>query len=265
MSEPIFEHIRIETDGAVAHLVFARPHVRNALNEQMMDEIGRAVEHLAGETDLRVIVLRGAGGHFCAGGDLNMMVDTPPPRPDGSDPEKARYRRFGDVLQRLNALPQAVVAVVEGTCVGGGFGMAACADLVVAGTSARFGLPEPRHGFIPSQIIPFLVRRLGEATVRRIAVTASVVDAAEAHRLGIADVVVADAELPKTLERELTHLRHAAPGAIAAVKRLVLASTDAPTERVLDEGAAALLDLLRGGDAAEGISAFLAKRPPRWS
>ena len=265
MSEPTFEHIRIETHDAVARLFFDRPHLRNALNEAMMDEIGVAVDYLAGRTDLRVIVLRGAGGHFCAGGDLNMMVDTPPQAADGSDPEKARYRRFGNVLQRLNTLPQAVVAVVEGTCVGGGFGMAACADLVIAGANARFGLPEPRHGFIPSQIIPFLVRRLGEAAVRRIAVTASVIDAAEAHRVGIADLVIPNDEIEVTLAHELDNLRRAAPGAVAAVKRLVLASSTEELPNVLDDGATALLELLRGGDAAEGIAAFLAKRPPRWS
>jgi isohexenylglutaconyl-CoA hydratase len=265
MSEPSFEHIRIDVDGAIARFVFNRPHVRNALNEHMMGEIGAAVARLAGMPDLRAVVLRGTGGHFCAGGDLNSMIDTPPPAQDGSDPAKARYRRFGDALERLNALPQAVIAVVEGTCVGGGFGMAACADLVIAGTSARFGLPEPRHGFIPSQIIPFLVRRFGEGAVRRIGVTASVIDAAEAHRVGIADIVVPDGELDATLERELANLRRAAPGAVRAVKRLVLASSTELLENVLDDGATELLELLRGGDAAEGIDAFLAKRPPRWN
>ena len=143
--------------------------------------------------------------------------------------------------------------------------MAACADLVIAGKSARFGLPEPRHGFIPSQIIPFLVRRLGEAAVRRMAVTASVIDAAEGHRLGMSDVLVPDAEIDAALERELATLHRAAPRAVAAVKQLVLDSSEQPLEPVLDQGAAALLALLRGPEADEGISAFLAKRPPGWA
>jgi isohexenylglutaconyl-CoA hydratase len=265
MRESEFQHIRIDIDAGVATLTFDRPEVRNALNQRMMEELGIAVERLAALPDTRVIVLRGRGGHFCAGGDLNTMRDPPPPNTDGSDPAFLRYRLFGDVLTRLNALPQAVVAVVEGTCVGGGFGMAACADLVIAGESARFGLPEPRHGFIPSQIIPFLVRRLGEAPVRRIAVTASVIDAREAQRIGMVDVLVPDSEVAATLERELANLHRAAPRAIAAVKRLVLDARDASLDALLDQGATSLMDLLRGPEAAEGIEAFLAKRPPAWA
>jgi isohexenylglutaconyl-CoA hydratase len=235
------------------------------MNQRMMAEIGAAVDHLASATASRIVVLRGAGGHFCAGGDLNTMRNPPPPGRNGHDPEQDRYRLFGDVLTRLNRLPQAVIAVVEGTCVGGGFGMAACADLVIAATSARFGLPEPRHGFIPSQIIPFLVRRMGEAAVRRIAVTASVIDAEEACRLGMVNLLAQDGELEHVLSRELGNLRRAAPRAVAAVKHLVLDSSERALEPVLDDGAASLMELLRGEEAAEGIAAFLDKRPPSWN
>jgi isohexenylglutaconyl-CoA hydratase len=109
------------------------------------------------------------------------------------------------------------------------------------------------------------VRRLGEATVRRIAITASVLDAADAHRVGIADLAVPNDGIEAALARELANLRRAAPGAVAAVKRLVLESSTEPLTSVLDNGATELLELLRGGDAAEGIAAFLAKRPPRWN
>lgn len=265
MSEPRYHHIRLTTDAGVAFLTLDRPDVRNALNQQMMEEIGAAVADLASRADLRVTVIRGSAGHFCAGGDLNTMRDPAPPGPDGIDPEKARYRMFGDVLGQLNRLPQAVIAVVEGTCVGGGFGMAACADLVIAGRSAKFGLPEPRHGFIPSQIIPYLVRRLGEAAVRRIAVTASVVDSQEGFRLGMVDILVPDADIEPALTRELAGLRRAAPRAVAAVKNLVLDSSERPLEAVLDQGAAKLMDLLRDQEAAEGITAFLEKRAPNWA
>lgn len=265
MNKTDYRCIRLASAAGVVTLTFDRPEVRNALNQPMMEEIGDAVERLAEMTDARVVVLRGSGGHFCAGGDLNTMSDPPPPRPDGQDPALHRYRSFGDVLQRLNRLPQAVIAVVEGTCVGGGFGMAACADVVIAGEGARFGLPEPRQGFIPSQIIPFLVRRLGEAAVRRIAVTANVIDASEAYRIGMVDVLVPDGEVGSALERELTTLHRAAPRAVTAVKAVVLSSTESPLEQVLDDSARALMELLRGPEAREGIAAFLDKRRPSWA
>jgi len=265
MSQAEYRCIRLTEAAGVITLTFDRPEVRNALNQEMMEEIGDAVDRLSEARDARVVVLRGAGGHFCAGGDLNTMRDPPPPGPDGEDPAMRRYRVFGDMLQRLNRLPQAVIAVVEGTCVGGGFGMAACADVVIAGESAQFGLPEPRHGFIPSQIIPFLVRRLGEAAVRRIAVSAQVVAAAEAYRIGMIDLLVPDIDVDPTLSKELSTLRRAAPRAVAAVKAVVLASSESPLDQVLDDSACALMDLLRGPEAREGIAAFLNKRRPSWA
>ena len=265
MPEPRFRHIRLEVEHGVAALTFDRPKFRNALVHDMMVEIGEAVTTVGGDPTARVLVLRGAGGHFCAGGDLNAMADPPPPAADGSDPVLGAYRLFGDVLEALDRLPIATVALVEGSCVGGGFGMAAAADIVLAAESARFGLPEPRHGFIPSQVIPFILRRIGLGATRRIAVAAAVIDAVEAHRIGLADIVVPSSETDAAVARLLGELRRNAPRAVAAVKALVLAAAERPTTDVLDQGARSLMELLRGPEAKEGIAAFLAKRPPSWA
>lgn len=130
----------------------------------MMAEIGDAVQRVRADPDARVLVLRGAGGNFCAGGDLASMANMPPPPADGEqDALYVPYRLLGDVLHDLNRLPQAVVAVVEGAVAGGGFGMAVCADVTIAHRDAKFALPEARVGFIASQVIPFVTRRIGEA------------------------------------------------------------------------------------------------------
>jgi len=260
-----YQYIRLEQQNGVFRLTFQRPQVRNALIHAMMVEIGDAVARVAADSSTRVLVLRGAGGHFCAGGDLNAMSDPPPPSADGDDPTLRAYRLFGDVIEALNRLPLAVVAVVEGSCVGGGFGLAAASDIVLAAESARFGLPEPRHGFIPSQVIPAILRRVGQGTTRRIAVAAEVIDAAEAWRIGLADHVVPDREVDAALQRLLNNLHRNAPYAVAAVKALVLAAAERPTAEVLDMGARSLMELLRGPEAKEGIAAFLAKRPPDWA
>ena len=158
-----YANITLERDGAVTRLMLNRPERRNALTHAMMLELEDAFGRVRDDQSCRVLVLRGAGGHFCAGGDLDAMADMPP-RPDNgaADPLVPAYRQFGDALLALNNLPQATVSIVEGSAVGGGFGMACCSDVVILHDSARFGVPEPKVGFIPSQIIPFVVRRIGE-------------------------------------------------------------------------------------------------------
>ncbi|MEK6245549.1 MAG: enoyl-CoA hydratase/isomerase family protein, partial [Pseudomonadota bacterium] len=158
--KPNYRFITLRRDGLAVHLAFNRPDRRNALNHAMMAEIGDAVDRIGADRKLRALVLRGTGGAYCAGGDLAAMSELPPRPRAGPDPLVASYRSFGEVLARLNRLPQAVVSVVEGPAVGGGFGMACCSDIVILHRSARFGIPEPRSGFIPSQVLPFLVRRL---------------------------------------------------------------------------------------------------------
>ncbi len=267
MAGPTYTNIRLERDGAVARLVLNRPERRNALTHDMMVELEDAFGRVRDDADCRVLVLRGAGGHFCAGGDLDAMADMPPLPVDGAaDPLVPAYRQLGDALLALNTLPQATIAIVEGSAVGGGFGMACCCDVVILHDSARFGLPEPRVGFIPSQVIPFVVRRLGEGAARDLAVTGRVVDGAEAHRLGIGRYLYrTTAELGSILRGLLDDVLKMEPQALATVKRLVLACATEDDPTVLDDAAESLVGLLRRPQAEQGIKAFMAKTAPPWT
>jgi enoyl-CoA hydratase/carnithine racemase len=150
-----YANIKLERDGAVARLMLNRPERRNALTHAMMLELEDALAGLRQDNRCRAVVIRGAGGHFCAGGDLDAMADMPPEPANGAvDPLIAAYRQFGDALLALNGLPQVTISIVEGSAVGGGFGMACCSDVVILHETAGFGMPEPKVGFIPSQIIP---------------------------------------------------------------------------------------------------------------
>ena len=189
----------------------------------MMAEIGDAVDRVGADRKARALVLRGAGGAFCAGGDLGAMSEMPAKPAQGPDPLVASYRLFGDVLARLNRLPLAVISVVEGPAVGGGFGMVCCSDVVILHRSAKFGVPEPRSGFIPSQILPFLVRRLGEGAARYLAVTGTIADAAAARRLGLGQFVAPRRPaLERTLKAVLRDIGRMEPDALATAKRLIL-------------------------------------------
>jgi isohexenylglutaconyl-CoA hydratase len=144
--------------------------------------------------------------------------------------------------------------------------MACCSDIVVLHESARLGMPEPKWGFIPSQILPFVVRRLGEGATRDLAVTGRVIDAAEAHRLGLGRHLCNNtAEINRTLRSLIDDVLKMEPAAVGAVKRLVQKAVLADDRTVLDDAARNLVDLLRRPETAEGIKAFMAKAPPPWS
>lgn len=262
-----YANITLAHDGAVARLTLNRPDRRNALTHAMMLELEDAFTRLRDDGSCRVLVLRGAGGHFSAGGDLDAMADMPPQPAGGTaDPLIAAYRQFGAALLALNDLPQATVAIVEGSAVGGGFGMACCSDVVILHESARFGMPEPKVGFIPSQIIPFVVRRIGAGAARDLAVTGRVIDAAEARRLGVGSHLCAGiADINRTLKAVLDDVLKLEPQALATVKRLVLSCAMEDDRAVLDDAAESLVRLLRRPQAKEGIEAFKGKTAPSWA
>lgn len=262
-----YAHLKLERDGPVARLLLNRPERRNALTHDMMVELEDAFGRVRDDPDCRVLVLRGAGGHFCAGGDLDAMAVLPPLPGEGArDPLIPAYRQFGNALLALDALPQATIAVVEGSAVGGGFGMACCSDVVILHESARFGLPEPKVGFIPSQVIPFIVRRLGEGVTRDLAVTGRIVDGTEAHRLGLGRTFCRNtAEIGSALRGLLDDILKMEPQALATAKRLVLACATEEDRTVLDDASESLVGLLRRAEAAEGIKAFKAKAQPGWA
>lgn len=261
-----YRYIAFRRDGIVAHLSFQRPERRNALNHDMMREIGEAVEHVGADGKVRALVLRGAGGAFCAGGDLGAMSDMPPVPAAGADPLIAPYRYFGEVLARLNRLPKAVIAVVEGPAVGGGLGMVCCSDVAILHRSAKLGIPEPRSGFIPSQILPFLVRRIGEGAARYLAVTGEVIGAAAAKEAGLAHFVCnSTAALEKRVREVLRDVGRMEPDALATVKRLVLDCATRGDSEVMDRASVELVRLLRRPEAHAGMRAFLLKKPPPWA
>ncbi|MDF1737397.1 MAG: enoyl-CoA hydratase/isomerase family protein [Minwuia sp.] len=264
---PDYRDLRVERRGTRLFLTFNRPAARNALTHPMMREIGDALARAAADGAVRVVVLRGAGGNFSAGGDLNAMQDMPPPPASGEkDPLFDEYRYFGDVLAAMDALPKPVVALVEGGAAGGGFGMACCADVAILLSDAKFALPEPRVGFIPSQILPFISRRIGSGQLRRIAVLGQRISGREAFRLGVGHYLVETvAEAEAQLDAVLADVDACDPAAVSAVKDTVLATDTLSVEAVFDHAANHLVRLLRRPEAPAGMLAFLNKQKTPWA
>src|SRR5579864_6521537 len=221
---PQTSHIRLDLRGPVLHLCLNRPEVRNALSQQMLTEILATFVAIADDRAVRVVVLRGSGGTFCAGADIkNLSTARAAPPPGATDEVKENNRRFGTMMETVNAAPQAVIAAVEGYAMGGGFGLACVADITIATADARFAMTEVTIGVVPAAISPFVVKRIGLTAARRFGVSGARLTGAEACAIGVAHLAVPDAAALDAAVREASNqILKCAPVAVATTKRLML-------------------------------------------
>ncbi len=264
MSDPTLE---VRAAGSVLHVTLNQPATRNALSAEMVRELRQVAEQAAENPAARCIVLRGAGGNFCAGGnfdDFRKMMQSRP-SPGDEDPIVSANRDFGRMLQQWQALPQVVIAVVEGAAMGGGVGLAAVSDIVLAEAGAQFAMPEVALGLPPAQIAPFVAARLGDACARRLALTAARIGAREAKTLGLVHEVTEGAAALEALWRETAAaVLRGAPGALAATKAILALRQTASLDATLDAAAVHFSRALREGEAEAGVRAFREKRPAPW-
>ena len=247
----------LEAHNGVLHITLNRPECRNAMSLAMVKELSAVLAQL--DSQVRAVVISGAGGHFCAGADVKDLV--------GAGAQlQGLNRAFGTLLQEIEALPQAVIVLVQGAVLGGGFGLVCVSDIAIADHQAQFGLPETRLGLLPAQIAPFVVKRIGLTQARRLALTAARFDGVEAERLGVVHFVELDAQaLAQRLDEVLGQVLQCAPAANARTKSLLLASVDEPLGAVLDRGAQWFAEAVASEEGIEGTQAFVHKRKPRWA
>lgn len=254
----------VTREGPVVRATLNRPERRNALSEAMGAAWDRLLADLAQDRTARVLVIAGAGGHFCAGLDLTEVASDESPEQKLAR-QQARNRRTGARFADISALPQVVIAAVEGACHAGGLGFCCAADIAFA-AGARFCAPEVRRGLVPAQILPWLARRTGRTAATRLVLEATVIDAAEAGRIGLVHQVLPDtAALEAQIRTTIAAVLEGAPGALAETKGLLAALGPVSPEGYAEAGAAAFARTASGEEAAEGIAAFKAKRKPGWA
>jgi isohexenylglutaconyl-CoA hydratase len=265
MAMPQIPELQIKRRKPVVFATFNRPAEKNALNGAIIDGLFVLAAHLREDPQARALVLRGAGGTFCAGGDLKdfgRQLMTPDPADGDRDLLIAANRRFGDLLLALDALPQVLISVVEGAAFAGGLGFVAVSDVAIAATDAKFAVSEVTLGLAPAQIAPFLVRKIGLFEARRLALTGKRFDATAAREIGLVSEVVDAGRLDAALLETLNAIGRCEPQAIAATKSLLRRSSPLD-ERLLDEAAAEFARCLRGAGRV-GAASFAAKKPPPW-
>jgi isohexenylglutaconyl-CoA hydratase len=243
-----------------------RPAKRNALSDPLVAALSELLERVAADLEARALVISGAGGHFCAGADFGRFLELmQTPSGQTEDPIAHYNRQFGALLERIAALPVATIAVVTGSAMGGGCGLASACDCVIAAADATFAMPEVTLGVAPAQIAPFVIRRCGARRARWLMITGARLKAPAAAEAGLADIVVPAADLRAVLETELRLLAAGEPAALRATKRIVTRTLESPLAAALDSASLEFAGLLRHGSAREGIAATVAKRAPAWA
>jgi methylglutaconyl-CoA hydratase len=240
----------VRREGPLLRVTLTRPEKRNAFDGELVAALTAA---FTGVGDARAVVLRGEGGSFSAGADADWMRASLDLTLEQNLDDARALRRLLDVL---DGCPAPVVAVVQGHALGGGCGLLACCDVVVAERGATFGFTEVRLGIVPAVISPFVVARIGPGAARRLFVTGERFDAETALRIGLVHELVDD--LDAGVDRVLTEVLAGGPEAVRVAKRIGRGGLSA------EESAALIAELRTGEEGQEGLRAFLEKRPPAW-
>jgi methylglutaconyl-CoA hydratase len=210
------ERVRVALDGGVLTATLNRPDKKNAIDTAMLDALLATLDRAELDRAVRVVALRGAGGDFCAGMDLNELLAS---ADQSVEANRRAALRFADLLLRMRRLPKPVVAVVQGRALAGGCGLATACDLVLAAASARFGYPEVQRGFVPAIVLALLRRAVGEKLAFDLAATGRVIGAAEAAAWGLVSRVYDDAGFEREVDAVLRGLAASSATALALTKQ----------------------------------------------
>ncbi|QHH94096.1 enoyl-CoA hydratase/isomerase family protein [Acinetobacter gyllenbergii] len=261
------DSIQLEQQGGILTLWLNRPESRNAMSLKMVTAIQQVFSQIADDVSIRAVILRGRGGHFCAGGDIKDMAGlrVEAANTGSLQPYVDFNRRFGTMIEQVDQAPQTVVAVLEGAVLGGGFGLACVSDIAISRDTAQFGLPETGLGILPAQIAPFVVKRIGLTQARRLALLGLRFDGKTALDLGVVHQVAQDeVDLEQQLTDIIQQIKRAAPLASRATKALLHRTLNEPLEQLLDDAAQQFAQAVAGAEGQEGTMAFIQKRNPSW-
>lgn len=253
--------LSIQRQESVAYVNLNRPKARNAMNQQMVQDLLDYFTAIRDDRSIRVVILGANGPTFCAGGDIKEMQST---MNDDREAHLMRVEVFDKMLQAINHAPQVVIARVQGAAMGGGVGLVCVADMAVAAHEATLGLPEVRLGLVPAVISPYVVARIGLSRSRQLMLTGARLKGQAAAEAGLVSHTCPAADLDTVVHTIANDILQASPAALAACKALLFEVAHKP----LKETATYRVDLLNrlrsSEDGMEGMMAFIQKRPAKW-
>ena len=256
-----YETIVVDSAGVVARVKLNRPDVRNALNARTIAELTDAFRTLSGDASKRMVVLEGEGATFCGGADIAYMragLDL------GEEENEADALRLSDMFAAVDACAVPLIAKVQGAALGGGSGLVAVCDIVVAAVDAVFGFTEARLGIVPAVISPFVLRKIGQSHARALFVTGERFDAGRALLIGLVHEVVPSHELHVATERKVEEILACGPEATRVAKTIARTIETMSPEEARAWTARTTAQRRASAEGQEGLRAFLEKRKPAW-
>jgi methylglutaconyl-CoA hydratase len=254
--------LNIETSGPVIRVTLNRPEVRNAFDEKLIEALRAWAESVRADGPARVAVLSGAGKAFCAGADLTWMSKMVAYTRD----ENVRdARAMATMYEALDRLPIPLIGRVHGAALGGGVGLAAVCDIVVAAEDAIFGFTEVKLGIVPAVISPYALAKIGRSAARELFLTGARFSAERAREIGLVHAIGAEAELDRMIAKYVNDLLTSAPHAVAAAKTLIADVASARNRAgAIELTIDTIADRRVSPEGQDGMRAFLDKRLPSW-
>ena len=253
--------VRLTRDGAVARVGLDRPDVRNAFNDEMLQDLREAFASLRADSQVRVVVLTGEGACFCAGADLNWMKRVVNYTFEENYEDSLNLARM---LHEVYTCPKPVIGRINGPAIGGGTGVVAVCDIAVASQDAYFAFSETKLGLTPAAISPYLLKRMGEKNLREYFLTGERFSVERAVELGLVNAAVPADQLDAEVDKKIGLILSGGPEALAVSKELI---REIGERSLTDNGpytAEVIAKLRMSAEGQEGMNAFLGKRKPKW-
>ncbi|HYP20572.1 MAG TPA: enoyl-CoA hydratase-related protein [Chloroflexia bacterium] len=256
--------LNVEVSEGAARVTLNRPEVRNAFNSQLIEEIRGTFERISQGSygEVRAVVLAGAGQSFCAGADVNWMRAS---LDFTQEQNVADALHMASMFDQVNRCPVPVIGRVHGAALGGGVGLAAVCDIVVAAEDAVWAFSEAKLGIAPAVISPYVLAKIGRTHARALFFTAERFDTARAVHIGLAHMAVPGERLDDEIERLVVEVKSSSARAIAWAKELIATVPALPPHDAMQLTAQTIAALRVSQDGQEGLRAFLEKRKPGWA
>lgn len=256
------EFIQVEYFNGVAEIWLNRPDLRNALNKKMIQELISCLQKLQNDKNTRIVILRGRGNTFCSGADVKWMLES---AKSGKSANYKDSKILAACFSTIYKFPKPVIAVVNGAVIGGGVGLMAGCDIVIAEEHTFFQLPEVRIGILPATILPYVLRRLGMQKTRLLTYLAQKVNTHTAMEMGLIDMVFPQTDVDSAISKVINNLLKASPNTLMELKYLIGIDWLNELEKKNIKNTVKVLSRVKSSkDGKEGMAAYMEKRDPSW-